>query len=384
MVDHARAVVSANAAKRARAVSATAAPAAPDASSTALTVAEDRIDVAELLMWAGEDGSDPGTDGDAAALTAGGGGAAGGAAAGLSAGVPARAEDESPDTLRMRRLQMSDHVTRGGATLLEVVPPSGAKGKNVAPIAVLAPSPGKPTGFVGLEELTASSSATPKASGTPGMSGGTRAALLGSYSGRLKPEDVTVEEIYQFYIKCTSDENRLQVLDLLYNVLTIGQSIIFMQHVKSAKWLAQEMEKLGHKVSLLHGQDMEAKQRLKVMQAFRDGESNVLITTNVLARGIDVLSVTMVVNYDLPMTRDGEADVETYIHRIGRTGRMGNKGIAVSFVHDQHALKIWNDINKDPSMEKAVVTELKNDAAEMCETLEKLQQKLQEENRRRM
>ena len=190
MVDHARAVVSANAAKRARAVSATAAPAAPDASSTALTVAEDRIDVAELLMWAGEDGSDPGADGDAAALTAGGGGAAGGAAAGLSAGVPARTEDESPDTLRMRRLQMSDHVTRGGATLLEVVPPSGAKGKDVAPIAVLAPSPGKPTGFVGLEELTASSSATPKASGTPGMSGGTRAALLGSYSGRLKPEDV--------------------------------------------------------------------------------------------------------------------------------------------------------------------------------------------------
>ncbi len=58
-----------------------------------------------------------------------------------------------------------------------------------------------------------------------------------------------------------------------------------MQHVKSAKWLAAQMEKLGHKVSLLHGQDMEAAERLKVMQAFRDGESNVLITTNVLARG---------------------------------------------------------------------------------------------------
>lgn len=199
---------------------------------------------------------------------------------------------------------------------------------------------------------------------------------------RLKPEEVTVEEIYQFWIKCADDANKFQVLDTLYGVLTIGQSIIFVQHVKSAKWLAAEMERAGHKVSLLHGQDMEAKQRLAVMQKFRDGVSNVLITTNVLARGIDVLSVTMVVNYDLPMTRDNEADVETYIHRIGRTGRMGNKGIAVSFVHDEHALRVWDAIVKDPNMARAVVTELKNDDS-MFVTLEKLQQKLQEENKGR-
>ncbi len=200
-------------------------------------------------------------------------------------------------------------------------------------------------------------------------------------SVRLKPEDVTVEEIFQFWIKCSSDENKLQVLDLLYGVLTIGQSIIFMQHVKSAKWLAAEMEKLGHKTSLLHGQDMEAAERLKVMQEFRDGKSNVLITTNVLARGIDVLSVTMVVNYDLPMTRENEADVESYIHRIGRTGRMGNKGIAVSFVHDERALKVWHDIVRDPSMKNAVVTELKNDPGEICTRLEELQKRLGEENK---
>ncbi len=87
-----------------------------------------------------------------------------------------------------------------------------------------------------------------------------------------------------------------------------------------------------------------------------------------------------VVNYDLPMTRENEADVETYIHRIRRTGRMGNKGIAISFVHDQHALKVWGDITKDPNMARAIVTELKNDDS-MFATLEKLQQKLQEENK---
>jgi ATP-dependent RNA helicase DDX19/DBP5 len=201
-------------------------------------------------------------------------------------------------------------------------------------------------------------------------------------SVRLKPEDVTVEEIFQFWIKCSSDGNKLQVLDLLYGVLTIGQSIIFMQHVKSAKWLAAEMEKLGHKVSLLHGQDMEASERLRVMQEFRDGKSNVLITTNVLSRGIDVLSVTMVVNYDLPMDREGEADIESYIHRIGRTGRMGNKGIAVSFVHDERALRVWDRIVKDPAMKNAIVTELKNDPAAICERLEQLQNVLGEENKK--
>ncbi len=64
-----------------------------------------------------------------------------------------------------------------------------------------------------------------------------------------QPEEVTVEEIYQFWIKCSDDRNKFQVLDTLYGVLTIGQSIIFVQHVKTAKWLAAEMEKAGHKVS---------------------------------------------------------------------------------------------------------------------------------------
>lgn len=127
---------------------------------------------------------------------------------------------------------------------------------------------------------------------------------------------------------------------------------------------------------------MSAEERLRTMQKFRDGEANVLITTNVLARGIDVLSVTLVVNYDLPMTREGDADVETYIHRIGRTGRMGNKGIALSFVHDQQALRVWAMICKDKSMEKAVVKELKNDDS-LYETLEQLQRQLQEQNKNR-
>jgi len=70
------------------------------------------------------------------------------------------------------------------------------------------------------------------------------------------------------------------------------------------------------------------------MSDFRSNKTSVLITTNVLARGIDVLSVTLVINFDLPLTRFGKPDPETYIHRIGRSGRFGRKGVAINFVHD--------------------------------------------------
>ncbi len=70
------------------------------------------------------------------------------------------------------------------------------------------------------------------------------------------------------------------------------------------------------------------------MSDFRSNKTSVLITTNVLARGIDVLSVTLVINFDIPVTRYGKPDPETYIHRIGRSGRFGRKGVAINFVHD--------------------------------------------------
>lgn len=71
-----------------------------------------------------------------------------------------------------------------------------------------------------------------------------------------------------------------------------------------------------------------------VMDEFRSGAASILISTNVLARGIDVLDVTMVINYDLPLTRDNTPDFETYLHRIGRTGRFGKSGVAINFVYD--------------------------------------------------
>jgi ATP-dependent RNA helicase DDX19/DBP5 len=92
----------------------------------------------------------------------------------------------------------------------------------------------------------------------------------------------------------------------------------------------------GHKVSALHGK-FEGNERDELLTKFRNGENKVLITTNVLARGIDVSSVSMVINYDIPMKGrgDSEPDAETYLHRIGRTGRFGRVGVSISFVYDK-------------------------------------------------
>ncbi len=96
------------------------------------------------------------------------------------------------------------------------------------------------------------------------------------------------------------------------------------------------MEADGHRVSALHGA-FEGQNRDALLDDFRTGKSKVLITTNVLARGIDVSSVSMVVNYDIPMKGMGDVqpDAETYIHRIGRTGRFGRVGVSITFVHDR-------------------------------------------------
>lgn len=95
-----------------------------------------------------------------------------------------------------------------------------------------------------------------------------------------------------------------------------------MQTRKTAGWLSTKMTKDGHSVAVLSG-ELTVEQRLAVLDRFRAGLEKVLITTNVLCRGIDVEQVTIVVNFDLPIDQFGEADCETYLHRIGRTGRFG-------------------------------------------------------------
>ncbi len=118
-----------------------------------------------------------------------------------------------------------------------------------------------------------------------------------------------------------------------------------MQTRESANEILKRMEADGHKVSALHGA-YEGQNRDTLLDDFRTGRSKVLITTNVLARGIDVSSVSMVINYDIPMkgAGDREPDAETYLHRIGRTGRFGRVGVSISFVYDRKSFEALSNI----------------------------------------
>lgn len=150
----------------------------------------------------------------------------------------------------------------------------------------------------------------------------------------LKQEELNVEGIKQLYMDCDSESHKFEVLCELYGLLTIGSSIIFVERKETANQLYAKMKKEGHTCSILHG-GLEASERDRLIDDFREGRSKVLITTNVLARGIDIASVSMVVNYDLPVDKNGNPDPSTYLHRIGRTGRFGRVGVSISFVHDQ-------------------------------------------------
>jgi ATP-dependent RNA helicase DDX19/DBP5 len=155
----------------------------------------------------------------------------------------------------------------------------------------------------------------------------------------LQVENLTVKGIKQMYLDCDSDEMKYNALVKFYGLMTIASSIIFVRRRDTAAEIEKRMTAEGHRVASLTGA-LEGAERDEVFNRFRTGEAKVLITTNVLARGIDVQTVTMVINYDIPETAGGRPDFETYLHRIGRTGRFGRTGAALSFVHDK---KSWSN-----------------------------------------
>ncbi|XP_068848829.1 ATP-dependent RNA helicase DDX19A isoform X2 [Capricornis sumatraensis] len=160
---------------------------------------------------------------------------------------------------------------------------------------------------------------------------------------KLKREEETLDTIKQYYVLCNSRDEKFQALCNIYGAITIAQAMIFCHTRKTASWLAAELSKEGHQVALLSG-EMVVEQRAAVIERFREGKEKVLVTTNVCARGIDVEQVSVVINFDLPVDKDGNPDNETYLHRIGRTGRFGKRGLAVNMVDSKHSMNILNRI----------------------------------------
>jgi translation initiation factor 4A len=144
----------------------------------------------------------------------------------------------------------------------------------------------------------------------------------------VKKEELTLEGIKQFFILIEKEIWKFETLCDLYNTLSITQAVIFCNTRRKVDWLTEKLEGRQFTVSAIHG-DMEQHERDIIMRQFRSGSSRILITTDLLARGIDVQHVSLVINYDLPSNR------ENYIHRIGRGGRFGRKGVAINFVTEE-------------------------------------------------
>eukprot|EP01083_Nonionella_stella_P086484 240309_1 len=146
----------------------------------------------------------------------------------------------------------------------------------------------------------------------------------------VKKEELTLDGIKQYYVAVEKEDYKLGTLFDLYENLNIIQAIIFVNTRRKSQWLCDKMTQNDFTVSCIHG-EQTPNERGIVMREFRSGTSRVLISTDLLARGIDVNTVSLVINYDLPK------DKENYIHRIGRGGRYGKKGCAINFVPDDEA-----------------------------------------------
>merc|ERR1711988_2039725 len=141
----------------------------------------------------------------------------------------------------------------------------------------------------------------------------------------VKKDELTLEGIRQFYVATDKEEYKLEILCDLYGCLTITQSIIYCNTRRKVDFLERQMTDRDFTVSVIHA-DLDQDARSLVMRQFRSGSSRVLISTDLLARGIDVQQVSLVINYDLPQK------TESYLHRIGRSGRFGRKGVAINMV----------------------------------------------------
>lgn len=153
----------------------------------------------------------------------------------------------------------------------------------------------------------------------------------------VQRESLTLEGIQQFYVDVSREEYKFSTLCDLYQSLTIAQAIIYSHSKNRVQILHEKLNSQNFPASMIHG-DMSQDDRTEVMKQFRSGAARILISTDLLARGIDVQQVSLVINYDLPRNK------ECYIHRIGRSGRFGRKGVAINLiteneVHQLHELE---------------------------------------------
>jgi ERCC4-related helicase len=139
-------------------------------------------------------------------------------------------------------------------------------------------------------------------------------------------ENVNVEMIKNYFVNAQEEIYKYAIIVELYKRVSVCQSVIFVNTIRKAEELANNLRKDGHSVGVIHS-DLDGIERTEMLQKFRLTQIRTLIATDVISRGIDVQQVGLVINYDVP-----RGDSEKYIHRVGRSGRFGKKGVAITLI----------------------------------------------------
>ena len=154
----------------------------------------------------------------------------------------------------------------------------------------------------------------------------------------VKNEELTLDGIKQFFINVEKMEFKFDTLCDLYDAISISQSIVYCNSKKLVDELTYKLKNKEFTVASIHS-EMSQDERNDVIKKFRSGETRILLSTDLLSRGIDVQQVSIVINFDIPYS------IDNYIHRIGRSGRFGRKGVAIN-------LLTYADIRKLHEIEK--------------------------------
>ena len=160
----------------------------------------------------------------------------------------------------------------------------------------------------------------------------------------VKTDELTLEGIEQYYINVERNEFKFDTICDLYSRISIAQSIIYCNSKKSVDDLSEKLNANGYAVTSIHGK-LSREERDRIMKEFIDGNTRILVSTDLLCRGIDVQQVSTVINYDIPY------NIDSYLHRIGRSGRWGRKGVGINFV-------TFNDIKTIREIEKYYSTQI--------------------------
>ena len=144
----------------------------------------------------------------------------------------------------------------------------------------------------------------------------------------INKEELTLEGIKQFYINIKFNDWKLEVIKDLYDTINILQCIIYFNSKNKLNDIYHKLINDNYPVSYIHG-DLTSVERKKTMDDFKNGKSRILLSTDLLSRGIDIQQLSLVINFDLPVSK------EIYIHRIGRSGRYGRKGVSINLITER-------------------------------------------------